>query len=463
MSLQLFGCGGYQQYAPAALNVSPRATRFEDRQLDSPALIHLLAAHGLAPTDSGWDSRQLALAALYQRPDLAEARAAMREAQAAEATAGVRPASNVEGTVGRAARTDQGKSSPWTLSFSTGLTFETGGKRSARTERARAAALAAALRAQATAWRVASGTREAVVTSLNAERALASARADTPVLQSLLGLLRSRYAEGQASRIDVARAEAELRTSSVGIIDATRNRTDARLALARSLAVPLAAVDSLLLRADAQFACATLDSVRADTLQALALRHRFDLGAALADYAVAEGDLRLAIARQYPDLTFVPGVSWDQGIARWLVSVALPAIPAARNRGPIAEAAARRAAQAARAASAQDSVLAAVDSSVAACREVGRTIAAADSLVTAAQRQVDLTRAAYRRGETGQVEAVLAELGLIRARRVRLDGIGRRAKASVALERAVGTWLTAPSVEWPELMLPAPSPGERNP
>lgn len=448
LSVHVLGCAGYQRYAPAPLDAGQQAVLFAGRRLDDPELLRLLAAYNLAPADSCWESRQLALAAVYERPDLEQARAAIQAAQAAEVTAGVRPPPSIGATAERGSHTEEGKSSPWTLSLSTGLTIETGGKRSARTERARAAVLATTLRLQAMAWDIASETRNAVVAALDAERGLASARAEASVLQRLLGLLQSRFAEGQVSRVEVARTESDLQTSLVAITEARRTRTEARLALARSLAVPLAAVDSLRLRPEPQTGCATLDSVPSDTLQALALRHRYDLGAALADYAVTEGDLRLALAQQYPDLTIGPGISWDQGIVRWLLSVGVPAIPVARNRGPIAEAVARRAAQAARAVSVQDSVLAGLDSSFAACREAGRSLMTADSLVAAAHRQVDLTNAAYQRGEIGQVELALAQLALVSAGRVHVIATGRRARAGMALETAVGMWLGGPVVQW---------------
>jgi cobalt-zinc-cadmium efflux system outer membrane protein len=440
----LAGCGGYQRYTPVPLGARQHAASYEQRSLADPVLLHFLAENGLAPTDSGWSSKQLALAAIYERPDLDQARAAVREAQAAEVTAGVTPPPSVAAAIGRADRTDRGKSSPWTVSLAAGLTLELGGKRAARTERARAAVLAATLRLQALAWTIASATRSAAVTSINADRDLASAVAEATARRTLLGLLRSRYAEGQLSRVELARAEADYQAASVGITEARRTRTNARLALARSLAVPLVAIDSLRLQSDAHSGCATLDSVPPDTLRALALRHRYDLGAALADYAVVEGDLRLAIAQQYPDFTVEPGISWDQGIVRWLLSVAVPAIPVARNRGPIAAAAAVRGAEAARAVSSQDSVLAGVDSSIVACREFQHALIASDSLVSVAEHQVRLAQAAYLRGETGAVDTALARIALVRAERVRVITVGRGVTAGVALESAVGMSLAGP-------------------
>jgi outer membrane protein TolC len=65
------------------------------------------------------------------------------------------------------------------------------------------------------------------------------------------------------------------------------------------------------------------------------------MGVALAQYAVAEADLRVEITKQYPDLELAPGYSWDQGCIagsrRWHSNLLLN-----KNKGPIGEAIARR-------------------------------------------------------------------------------------------------------------------------
>ncbi len=63
---------------------------------------------------------------------------------------------------------------------------------------------------------------------------------------------------------------------------------------------------------------------------------------ARAKYTQAEAELKLEIERQYPDLSLTPGLEWDQGEPKvgGGVSIPLPLLNA--NRGPIAEARARR-------------------------------------------------------------------------------------------------------------------------
>lgn len=457
-------CGHYQTYRSAPLDARApfAAIAFRTRRLDDPRLARFLqtvgASRDASLSDTAWTPRELALVALYQRAELAEARAALAIAGAAERTVGVRPEASASASVDRASRVDEGKSSLWSVSLTTGLTYEIGGKRAARIARARAGTLAARLRLDAAAWDAAQVAAQAAVTSLAADRDVESAEAEARAVRTTLTLLRARYAEGRISLADVAQSETELWSATLATAAARTARTDARRTLARALAVPVTEVERLAVRPSPTDGCATLDArgrASADSLPALALQRRFDLGVALADYVASEADVRSEIARQYPDLTVGPGLAWDQGVRRWAFGVGTPRIPRARNRGPIAEALGRRAVQAARVRVVQDSVLAGVDGARTGCETTRGEIAAADSLHAAAARARAVAQAAYDRGETGRTEVALADLALVRAERARQQAVEHRALAGVALETAAGTWLTGAPEAWPDLTAPA--------
>ena len=454
LTIPLGACAGYQHYQPAPLAPLDEARAHSARRLDDPALAHLLAAHGVPANDTAWDARQLAIAALYFRADVAEAQHALAAARAGEIAAGVRPYPSVTATASRAAQADGGHSTPWSFSLVTGFTFERGGKRNARIARARAATFAARLRLESTAWREAQDARASSVAALGSDADLRDARAEMAQLRTVLDLIRARYAEGQIGRADLARTVADVQTSAVAATLAQRARSDARAALARALAVPRHEVDRLVLRPDPRSACVAADSLPIDTLDVLALRMRPDVGVALADYTVAESDLRVQIAQQYPDVALGPGIGWAQGVGQWMLSLGLPGLPVDRARGPIAGATARRAVQAERVRVVQDAALAAVDSSVAACRSANREIAATDSLVAASHERLVLTRAAYQRGEIGRTAVALAELEWMRAGRARHQAVQRRRAAGVGLEDAAGMWFSGAPIDWQDLIMP---------
>ncbi|HSC30841.1 MAG TPA: TolC family protein [Gemmatimonadaceae bacterium] len=451
-------CARYQHYAAAPLDRSTENARYRAHGLGAPAVSRFLAAGGVPLGDSGWSTRQLALASLYYRADVPQARAELRAAQAAEITAGARPAPTADVSAERASRPDEGRSTTWSFSLAAGLTLELGGKRSARLARARAAATGARLGLEREAWDIAQHTRFDALAVVDADRRAADRAAESSQLGMVASLLGARYRAGELSAAEVARADADRQAATVDGARAEVDRVAARAALARDLAVPADSVASVRVIPDARSACTRLDSLSADSLRALALVTNARVGVALAGYAVAESDLRLAVGNQYPDVTIGPGILWEQGIRRWVLSLGTPGIPL-QTRGPIAEATARREARAAAFRLAQDSVLAAVDSAAAVCGAVGAERAAADSLVSASTRTLDAASRAFERGEVGETDVAFARLAFVRARSGLHDAEGREAAAGAALEAAVGRWLTGPPVQWPDLAAPPDSSG----
>src|SRR5262249_41673755 len=132
-----------------------------------------------------------------------------------------------------------------------------------------------------------------------------------------------------------------------------------------------------------------------DQVRDLALRGRADILAALAEYAASQSALQLEVAKQYPDIHLAPGYSWNAGSTGehdWQIraTVELPLLN--RHHGPIAEAAARRDATAARFIALQASVIGAVDDAVASFRASQTNLLVLDTLLssqTEQRRRVD--------------------------------------------------------------------------
>ena len=444
------GCGHFATYEPAPIP-EPSAASFSQRTLADDELRAFLAEQGAPPRANEWRPRQLALAALYFHPGLGEARAEVTAAEAAEVTAGAGPDMSITADISRAAKADEGKSTAWSYSLAAGLLFETGGKRNARLLRARTATLQARMQLESAAWQLASSTAQAAVRASGAEEAVADAEAERSQTAEVAGLVRARYQEGRVSLADVAQSEQDVRAALLRAVQARRTRTEARLELARGLLVPLRAVDSIVIAAPVSDAPCAASSIRFDSLGVLALRNRADVGAAVTGYALAEADLRLEVARQYPDLTVGPGLSWDQGVLRWLLTLGSPGILRGIHRGPIAEAQARRAVHAARVERLQDSVLASVDSAVAACQTVAFEVNASAAAERSATEALRLSEAAYQRGETGRTEVAFARLALVRSTNAIHAARRIGQQASAAVETVQGGWIDG-SPRWPDLM-----------
>jgi outer membrane protein TolC len=120
-----------------------------------------------------------------------------------------------------------------------------------------------------------------------------------------------------------------------------------------------------------------------------------------------------------------------------------------RNRGPIAEAEARRALAAARLEQAQESVLAALDQALAACARAAGERMTLDSLASESARRVSLVERAWGRGETGRLEVQLARLEQERAATLARAARKRDALARLELDLGAGAWGLEADGAWP--------------
>jgi outer membrane protein TolC len=193
-----------------------------------------------------------------------------------------------------------------------------------------------------------------------------------------------------------------------------------------------------------------LETLTPDSIETLALTARPEMGRALAEYAAAESDVRLEVARQYPDLELGPGFIWDQGVHRWTLALALPNLLGFRNRAAITEAAAARAAAGERVAETQEALLAEVGMAVSGCRGAVLERVAADSQVVVAARAAGLVQAAYERGETSGLEAALAALAVARAVRLQYAARTRVTVAGQDLIAAAGNAAAMSPERWPD-------------
>jgi len=437
--------GGCAHYTPAPLDPVATAQAYTARRLDASDLTDWLAAHGSRPSSSGWGAADLSLVALYYQPAIERARAGSLAVQAAERTAGARPQPGLQSELGYATSADVFQSR-WYSSVNAIFTLELGGKRGARVIAARARTAVAETDLDETAWRMTRAVRAAAVGLAAARERLADAAAGAGRVAAFAERLRRRYAEGTLSRSELAAIESEEADARAAASREREAVAAARVALAQAAGLPPRELDSLPIAAEPAPACPTAGE---DSLQAVALRRRPEVGRGLAEYAVAEGDLRVAVADAYPDLSLGPGFVWDQGIGRWSLLLGLPRLALNRNRGPIGEALARRKEAGARFAEQQQAVLEEVAGAVAACRLALVDVAGTDSVRQANRRQAELARAAYERGELSATALEPLELIETRALRDLHAARQRLAAAGLALETAVGEWPPG-EIHWPD-------------
>ena len=430
--------GGCVKYQPQPLSPDASAEAFGQRTLSDPALTAFLTTYDSTGA-MGWDAQRLALTAWYYRPDLEVSRRAWRTAQAAEVTAGTRPPIGVAGAVERADNSGPFEA-PWTVTLGMVFRIELGGKRGARIAAARARSLVAELQARVIAWSIASDVRSAALAVVQGDSSVAAWTQRVRRSQQVADQVARLYQDNAVGQSMVDQIAAEARLAGRELAAADAQVIAARAALARLIGVPVAAVDTVSLATAGSIGCGWTGQKGLEELRGIALRRRYEMGVALAEYAVAEADLRVAISKQYPDLELAPGYSWDQGLHRWIAALALPNLLRNRNKGPIGEAIARRNQVASAVEWAQQVVLSQVEVAFADCRGSAQQLAATEQLVDALRARERTARAAYDRGETSQFERMGLVLAVADAEASLQDARLRRAVTGSELERVTGVW-----------------------
>jgi cobalt-zinc-cadmium efflux system outer membrane protein len=439
------------RYQPRPIAPAKVMEDFEARRLDSPELGAFLAANKEAENwpPTPWDLKALTLVALYYHADMDVARAQWGVASAGRITAGERPNPTLTPMIGYNTTSPRSEVTPWIPEIALELTIETAGKRGIRISGARHLAEAARWQIFSAAWNVRSRLRGALL-ELYAAGGLESLLSDQQKLQAeFVRLLEIQRETGEVSTYDVTQARVALGASSLAAIEASRAKEEAMARLAAALGLPRKALDGARLSFDA------LRRPEADLPAGEVRRHavvnRSDILAALAEYEASQSALRLEIAKQYPDLQIGPDYQLDQTDSKWTIGLGLVLPIFSRNRGPIAEALARREESAARFLALQSQVIGELDAAIEDCRAALLKSRAADDLLANLAKQERAAKAQRELGEISKLEFLGIELELNAGAQARLEALVQAQEAVGRLENAAQSpldmkdWITTMS------------------
>jgi outer membrane protein, heavy metal efflux system len=434
----LAGCAHFQ---PQPLAPEKTAAQFESRRLNDASLkkfIEQNSGHDLQnwPLES-WDLNSLTLAAFYFHPDLDVARAQWRVAEAGVKTAGARPNPSVTVTPGYDSGIP-GNFSPWLVPVSFDVPVETAGKRAKRVAEALDASKSAYWNLITTAWQIRSGVRARQLDFTVAGRRASLLNDQLAAQEQIVKLLQQRFDAGEISRPELVTAQIAMNKTRLDFFDTQANQAESRSRLAESLGVNAAALDGLNLAFN--FSATAPDDLTSADARRIALLGRSDIRGALADYATAEDDLRLQIAKQYPDLHLGPGYAWNNGNAgdsQWSLGFTLELPILDQNQGPIAEAKTRRELAAAQFTALQAKVIGEINRAVAGYNLADGQLKTGDELLAAEQRQQKSAQAQLEAGAADKLDSLSAQMELNSATLANLDGQVKFQTALGALEDAL--------------------------
>lgn len=432
------GCATFQ---PQPISAEKTAAQLDARRLDDPGLKKFLEknlGHELETWPlASWDLNSLTFAAFYFHPDLDVARAQWRVAGAGVKTAGARPNPSVTVTPAYDSPVPDNPT-PWLVPVSFDIPIETAGKRAKRIAEAQDASKSAYWNLITAAWQIRSGVRASLL-----EFTVAKQRADLladrlATQEQIVKLLQQRFTAGEISRPALTAAQIALDKTRLDASDAQSRLAAARSLLAGALGAGSAALDGMNLAFD--FSARAPEALTSADARRVALLGRSDLRGALADYAAAQDNLRLQIARQYPDLHLGPGYAYNAGSAgdnegSLGLTLELPILN--QNQGPIAEAKARREWAAALFTALQAKVIGEIDRAVAGYRVAGQQLQTGGALLAAEQKQRESMTAQLKAGEADSLDSASMQVELDGALLANLDGQARFQQSLGALEDAL--------------------------
>jgi outer membrane protein TolC len=322
--------------------------------------------------------------------------------------------------------------SPVVFHFDPAVTMETAGKRGWRILESEKLMEAARVLVSETAWRVRSRVRAAWLDYLMAVRALEVLRNERETRAEAVAILEKRLSVGESSRPEANVARIALISVEVDAKAAETSVEEARAALASVIGLPSPPV------VDTQALPATPASLPSAEVQKAGLLHRADIRRTLLEYAAAEAKLHLEIANQYPDIQLSPGYSFDEGHHKIAFSPSFPIPVFNRNRGPIAEAEARRAEAEARFSGLQAQAIGEMEIALARYQGgLAELTDASERLVRIERVRVADMRRAVDAGEEDRLALVGVRIEGAVAARARLEAMRRVQSALGALEDAV--------------------------
>ncbi|MCG6921430.1 MAG: TolC family protein [Acidobacteria bacterium] len=440
--------GGCVHYQARPIDPAQTAQSFSARRLDDPGLEAFVEANAEPRPEAWpppvWDLGALTLAALHFHPDLDVARARWSVAQAGRATAGERPNPSV--TAGPGYDTTTKTPTPWIPFIGFDIPIETAGKRGHRLAMAAHLSEAARLEVASTAWQVRSRVRSGLVDLWAAEEETRLREEQQVLHQDNVRLLRLQWEAGAISAFELVQARLAADASRLALRDAERRRAEARVRLAEAVGVPAEALDAVSLSFEGLETGPPEASLAEARSQALL--HRTDILSELSAYAATQEALQLEIAKQYPDIHLGPAYEYDQGDNKWTLGIGLTLPVFSRNRGPIAEAAARREEAAARFGALQARVLSEIGQALAGYRGALRLQSDAEELVANLRREETTARSIFDLGEIARSDLVALQLQLGAMSLARLDAVTRARQALGVLEDALQSPLPTSSEAW---------------
>jgi cobalt-zinc-cadmium efflux system outer membrane protein len=280
--------------------------------------------------------------------------------------------------------------------------------------------------------------RQAFYAQLLSARNLDLLRQEEGIRTEIVDIFDKRLLAGEAARPEYDVFRVDLINTGAAMKQAEGESMRLRVMLANAIGIPASALEGVALDSRGLEHPPVEGTLPLAGIQRAGLMQRIDIQRMLAEYSVAEAALQIEVAKQRPDIELGLSYAFETGFNRYIFPASIPLAQLfRRNRGPIAEAEARRLEIQQQFISLQSEAIGEFDlaltqyhAALAAFEQTGMTMAVERERESAARRLLDA-------GESDRLEVATARLRSVTAERARVDALQQVRIALGALEDAV--------------------------
>jgi len=272
-----------------------------------------------------WDLKGLVYTQQFFNPQIKTAKIQWQMAKTNEAIAILYPPTSIGLKVGRETTNKELTQKIFGGGFS--FTFEPADKRLIRHELSLNQSQLALINFQLTNWELRLDLFTKLFDFIENQEFIKLSKVELRLKQSVMNMMKKRLEAGVASQIDLDRKTIELNAINQQLLQLQMNQSIMRNQLASSIGLSTEKFN--LIPLDSKKITSILDDItilyledkKLLELQEISLTKRLDLRKALSNYAIAEAQLKLEVADQYPDYTFSPAYAYEFGTRLWTLGI----------------------------------------------------------------------------------------------------------------------------------------------
>jgi len=272
-----------------------------------------------------WGLKELISAQQFFNPQLKSAKMQLEFTQANEAIASLYPPSSIGLKIGRETTNKELTKKIFGSGFS--FTFESADKRLIRHELALNKSQLALVNFLLTKWNLRIELFNKLFNFIENQEFIKLTKTELRLAQSVMNMVRKRLEAGIASQIDLDRKTIMVNKINKRLLELQMNQSIMRNQIASLIGLNTQKFN--LIPIDSKKITSILDDItilylkdkKLLVLQEISLTKRLDLRKVLSNYAIAEAELKLEVAEQYPDYTFSPAYAYEFGTKLWSLGI----------------------------------------------------------------------------------------------------------------------------------------------